>query len=377
MKVIIDDKIPYIKGALEPFAEVVYLPGSKTTPEVVKDADALITRTRTICNERLLAGSSVKFIATATIGYDHIDTDYCKRAGIAWTNAPGCNAGSVEQYIASALHTWALEKREKLREKTIGIIGVGNVGSKVARFCETLGMKVLLNDPPRERAEGPEKFVPLDTILQEADIITFHVPLNMDGTDATWHMAGPDFFGKLAKKPLVINSCRGEVLDTPAVKDALINGRIAGFIADCWENEPDIDLELLNMAYLATPHIAGYSKDGKANGTRMSVQALSRFFNLDLRDWQPQQIELPDTTEIFMDGSRRDEESVIAEAVLSTYDIESDSDRLKSSPEKFEKFRGDYPVRREFPVYTIHAKNVDKSTIHKLKTIGFRVIELP
>lgn len=377
MKVIIDDKIPYIKGALEPFAEVVYLPGSKTTPEVVKDADALITRTRTICNERLLAGSSVKFIATATIGYDHIDTDYCKRAGIAWTNAPGCNAGSVEQYIASALHTWALEKREKLREKTIGIIGVGNVGSKVARFCETLGMKVLLNDPPRERAEGPEKFVPLDAILREADIITFHVPLNLDGTDATWHMAGPDFFGKLAKKPLVINSCRGEVLDTPAVKDALINGRIAGFIADCWENEPDIDLELMELAYLATPHIAGYSKDGKANGTRMSVQALSRFFNLDLRDWQPQQIELPDTTEIFMDGSRRDEESVIAEAVLSTYDIESDSDRLKSSPEKFEKFRGDYPVRREFPVYTIHAKNVDKSTIHKLKTIGFRVIELP
>lgn len=377
MKVIIDDKIPYIKGALEPFAEVVYLPGSKTTPEVVKDADALITRTRTICNERLLAGSSVKFIATATIGYDHIDTDYCKRAGIAWTNAPGCNAGSVEQYIASALHTWALEKREKLREKTIGIIGVGNVGSKVARFCETLGMKVLLNDPPRERAEGPEKFVPLDAILREADIITFHVPLNLDGTDATWHMAGPDFFGKLAKKPLVINSCRGEVLDTPAVKDALINGRIAGFIADCWENEPDIDLELLKMAYLATPHIAGYSKDGKANGTRMSVQALSRFFNLDLIDWQPKEIELPDTTEIFMDGSRRDEESVIAEAVLSTYDIESDSDRLKSSPEKFEKFRGDYPVRREFPVYTIHAKNVDKSTIHKLKTIGFRVIELP
>lgn len=377
MKVIIDDKIPYIKGALEPFAEVVYLPGSKTTPEVVKDADALITRTRTICNERLLAGSSVKFIATATIGYDHIDTDYCKRAGIAWTNAPGCNAGSVEQYIASALHTWALEKREKLREKTIGIIGVGNVGSKVARFCETLGMKVLLNDPPRERAEGPEKFVPLDAILREADIITFHVPLNLDGTDATWHMAGPDFFGKLAKKPLVINSCRGEVLDTPAVKDALVNGLIAGFIADCWENEPDIDLELLKMAYLATPHIAGYSKDGKANGTRMSVQALSRFFNLDLIDWQPKEIELPDTTEIFMDGSRRDEESVIAEAVLSTYDIESDSDRLKSSPEKFEKFRGDYPVRREFPVYTIHAKNVDKSTIHKLKTIGFRVIELP
>jgi erythronate-4-phosphate dehydrogenase len=377
MKVIIDDKIPYIKGAFEPFAEVFYLPGSKTTPELVKDADALITRTRTICNEKLLAGSSVKFIATATIGYDHIDTEYCKRAGIEWTNAPGCNAGSVEQYIASALLAWALEKREKLREKTIGIVGVGNVGSKVARFCETLGMKVLLNDPPRVRSEGPEKFVSLDTIIQEADIITFHVPLNMEGPDATWHMAGSEFFGKLVKKPLVINSCRGEVLDTTAVKVALKNGRISGLIADCWENEPHIDLELLEMAYLATPHIAGYSKDGKANGTRMSVQALSRFFNLGLREWQPQEVELPETTEIFMDGSRRDEESVIAEAVLSTYDIESDSDNLKSSPEKFEKFRGDYPVRREFPVYTIHARNVDKSTIHKLKVLGFKVIELP
>ena len=377
MKVIIDDKIPYIKGALEPFAEVVYLPGSKTTPEVVKDADALVTRTRTICNEKLLAGSSVKFIATATIGYDHIDTEYCSRAGIAWTNAPGCNSGSVEQYIASALLTWALERREKLREKTIGIIGVGNVGSKVARFCETLGMKVLLNDPPRARTEGPEKFVPLDTILKEADIITFHVPLIMEGIDATWHMAGQDFFGKLSGKPLVINSCRGEVLDTTSVKDAVANSRIAGIIADCWENEPEIDLELMEMAYLATPHIAGYSKDGKANGTQMSVQALSRFFHLGIDHWEPAKVEKPETTEIFIDGSRRDEESVIAEAILSTYDVGSDSDNLKEAPETFEKLRGDYPVRREFPVYTIHARNVDKSTVHKLKCIGFNVIELP
>jgi erythronate-4-phosphate dehydrogenase len=257
MKVVIDDKIPYIKGALEPFADVVYLPGSKTTPEVVKNADAIITRTRTMCNEKLLAGSSVKFIATATIGYDHIDTAYCSQAGIEWTNAPGCNAKSVEQYIASALFTWALERRIKLREKTIGIVGLGNVGSKVARFCEIIGMKVLLNDPPRERAEGSNNFVSLETIQQQADIITFHVPLNMAGEDATFHMSNDLFFGKLARKPLVINSCRGEVFDTNAMKTALKSGVITDIIADCWENEPDIDRELLDMAYLATPHIAG------------------------------------------------------------------------------------------------------------------------
>lgn len=373
MKFVIDDKIPYIKGALEPFGEVVYLPGSKTTPEVVKDADAIITRTRTICNEQLLAGSKVKFIATATIGYDHIDTEYCDKADIVWTNAPGCNAKSVEQYIAATLLTWALEKRIRLREKTIGIVGVGNVGSKVARFCQILGMRVLLNDPPRERAEGPGQFVHLETICREADIITFHVPLNVDGQDATWHMADADFFGKLKRKPVVINSCRGEVIETEAVKQAVKNDKIDGFIADCWENEPDIDMELMNLCYLATPHIAGYSKDGKANGTMMSVQAVSRFFHLGIDDWTPQGVELPDITIINLDGARRDEESVIAEAVLNSYDIEADDEALRADPSKFEKLRGDYPVRREFPVYRIDAVNLQESARSKLKQMGFNL----
>ena len=179
MKIIIDNKIPYIKGALEPFAEVIYLPGDKTTPEIVKDADALITRTRTDCNAQLLTGSRVKFIATATIGFDHIDTAFCEQSGISWTNAPGCNSKSVEQYIASALIVMAERKNFSLKEKTIGIIGVGNVGAKVARLCEILGMRVLLNDPPRSRSEGNKGFVNLDELLRESDIITLHVPLNM------------------------------------------------------------------------------------------------------------------------------------------------------------------------------------------------------
>ena len=373
MKIIIDNKIPYIKGALEPFAEVVYLPGNETTAEIVKDADAIITRTRTKCNKEILKDSSVKFIATATIGFDHIDTEYCKAAKIEWTNAPGCNAESVNQYITSALFSWSMKNRTDLKGKTIGIIGVGQVGSRVAKTCKILGMKVLLNDPPRERTEGSENFVSLKTIQKEADIITFHVPLNMKGEDSTYHLVNNSFVQELNKKPLLINSCRGEVFDTKTVNSAANNKIISGLIIDCWENEPKIDLELLSNVDFGTPHIAGYSKDGKANGTKMSVQAVSRFFNLGIDDWKPEKIELPENTVIEIDGNQRREYSILAEAILSTYDIDNDFDVLKSSPELFEKLRGDYPVRREFDTYTIQAKNIEKSTLEKLRLIGFKI----
>jgi erythronate-4-phosphate dehydrogenase len=375
MKIIIDDKIPYIRGAFEQVAEVIYLPGSKTTPEIVKDADAIITRTRTICNEKLLKDSSVKFIATATIGYDHIDTEYCESAGIEWTNAPGCNAESVNQYIASALFSWSMRKRTDLAGKTIGIVGVGQVGSRVAKTCETIGMKVLLNDPPRERVEGPGKFTDLKTIQHEADIITFHVPLNMTGDDATFHMVNSEFLNGLKNRPLLINSCRGEVFETDALKEAYKSKIISGLIIDCWENEPDLDNELLNMVDFGTPHIAGYSKDGKANGTKMSVQAVSRFFNLGLDNWQPLGIEPPENPVIEIDGNQRREYSILAEAILSTYQIENDFEALKEKTSDFEKLRGDYPVRREFDSFTVVAENIEKGILEKLKKLGFKIEE--
>lgn len=372
MKIIIDDKIPYIEGALEPFAEVVYLPGSKTTPEVVKGADALITRTRTKCNRDLLDGSNVKFIATATIGFDHIDTEYCREAGIEWTNAPGCNSGSVEQYIASTLAVLSQKHNFSLSEKTIGIVGVGNVGSKVTRIAKAYGMNVLLNDPPRERAEGKGDFVSLNEILEQSDIITLHVPLNMTGEDKTFHLADDTFFAKAGKKPFVINSCRGEVVETGALKNALKSGTIAGAVIDCWENEPDIDRKLLEMVDIATPHIAGYSKDGKANGTAMSVQAVSRFFGLGIDNWTCQNVELPASTEITINEIEKNTEEVLKKAVLETYDIREDDERLRLSPENFEKQRGDYPVRREFPVYHITLLNSSPETMEQLKTFGFK-----
>jgi erythronate-4-phosphate dehydrogenase len=376
VKLIIDDKIPYIRGIFEHVAEVAYLPGAKITPEVVHDADAIITRTRTICNEDLLKGSSVKFIATATIGYDHIDTDYCRRAGIQWTNAPGCNSKSVEQYVASALMVLTEKDLVNLKQSTIGIVGVGSVGSKVARIAELLGMKVLMNDPPRARAEGPEKFVNLQTILEEADIISLHVPLNMKGEDATFHMADEIFFSSLKKKPVLINSCRGEVVKTEAVKQAVQEHKIKAFVCDCWENEPNIDLELLAMTTIATPHIAGYSRDGKAKGTQMSVQAVSEFFNLKLDNWIPENIECPAEPLVVIDGKDLTDEQIIAQAVLHTYDIRQDDQLLRANSSDFEKQRGDYPVRREFPAYTVRLKNTGERVEEVLKEIGFVVFSV-
>lgn len=372
MKIIIDDKIPYIRGAFEGVAEVVYLPGSKTTPEIAKDADAIVTRTRTICNEKLMAGSSVKFIATATIGYDHIDTDYCEANGIQWTNAPGCNSKSVEQYIASTIMVLAEKNGWNLSEKTIGIVGVGNVGSKVARICEIFGMKVLRNDPPRERAEGSEQFVSIQQVMEEADIISLHVPLNMKGEDATFHLGNESFLNTLKKKPVLINSCRGEVIETNAVKAALKSGQLSGFVCDCWENEPDIDLELLALTDIATPHIAGYSKDGKATGTLMSVQAISDFFGLGLNEWSPSGVELPLNPVFGIDGAGLTEQEILSKAILHTYDIRNDDRDFRADIALFEQLRGDYPTRREFPAFTIIAKNIAEKTLDKLKQIGFK-----
>jgi len=373
MKIIIDDKIPYIRGAFESVAEVVYLPGSKTTPEIARDADAIVTRTRTICNEKLLAGSSVKFIATATIGFDHIDTDYCEANGIRWTNAPGCNSKSVEQYIASTIMVLAEKNDWNLTEKTIGVVGVGNVGSKVARICEIFGMKVLRNDPPRERAEGSGLFVSIQQIMEEADIITLHVPLNMKGEDATFHLGNESFLNALKKKPVLINSCRGEVIETNAVKAALKSGQLSGFVCDCWENEPDIDLELLAFTDIATPHIAGYSKDGKATGTLMSVQAISDFFGLGLNEWSPSGVELPLNPVFEIDGEGLTEQEIFSKAILHTYDIRNDDRDFRNNVALFEQLRGDYATRREFPAFTIRNKNLNESILTKLQQIGFKI----
>ncbi|MFA6293556.1 MAG: 4-phosphoerythronate dehydrogenase PdxB [Victivallales bacterium] len=374
MKIVCDNKIPFLKGVLEPYAEVVYLPGAKIVKSDLLDADGLIVRTRTKCRRDLLEGTNIKFVATATIGFDHIDGAYCDSKGITWTNAAGCNSSSVAQYIASAILSLAVEKKFSLSDMTIGIVGVGNVGSKVAKFARTSGMKVLLNDPPRARKEGEEDFVSLEQIKAEADIITFHVPLTMDGPDKTYHMANKIFFNSIAKRAWFINSSRGEVTDTAELKNILDTGRIAGAILDVWENEPNIDLEMLALAKFATPHIAGYSTDGKANGTAMSVQALAKFSGISqLENWYPADVPKPPVTVIKIDCAGKSKEQILLEAVKFSYDVREDDKRLRQSPERFEKLREEYPLRREFPVYKIELANDTADLAGILGRLGFEV----
>ena len=343
MKVIVDDKIPYIREALTTMGvEAVYLPGSKIDQASVSDADALIVRTRTHCNAELLEGSRVQFIATATIGYDHIDTVYCAAKGIQWTNAPGCNAASVCQYIQSVLLLLRFEKDIHLNEATIGRVGVGHVGTLVAEMARTWGMRVLLCDPPRVD-RGEEGFVSLETIAREADIITLHTPLTREGAYPTFHLADENFFRSLQRKPYFINTSRGETTDTQALLKALDEGYIAQCIIDVWENEPEIDLSLLARCYIGTPHIAGYSADGKANATRMVLTALSKHFALG----QVPPIEPPHPSEPIIYAKSREC------AILQIYNPQTDSNALKAHPERFEQLRGDYPFRREEQAYKL------------------------
>ena len=373
MKIVADDKIPFLKGALEPYAEIVYVPGKEINNDMLKDTDAILIRTRTRCTEDLLEGTRVKFIGTATIGFDHIDIQYCKKNNIFWTNAPGCNSLSVQQYIAAALLKISAEYQFNLRDKTIGIIGVGNVGSKIEKYAQILGMKVLLNDPPRARQEGRKNFRSINTVLSESDIITLHVPLNIVGEDQTYHLFNEDSFKKIKRGAWFINSSRGEVTDTQALKKFIFSGKLSGAVIDVWENEPDIDLELMQQALISTPHIAGYSTDGKANGTAVVVNALRSYYGLQHVNWYPENVPLPSSPYISIDCRGKSEEEIIGEAVFHTYNIEEDSKRLRQSPADFERLRGDYPIRREFTSYAVDLHNGNDSVSQMLEKLGFKV----
>ncbi|WP_029903367.1 4-phosphoerythronate dehydrogenase PdxB [Prevotella sp. 10(H)] len=366
MKIIADKNIPYLKGIAEKFGEVTYLEGAAFTREAIQEADTLIVRTVTRFDESNLKDTNVELICSATIGYDHIDTVYCDAHGIAWRNAPGCNSGSVMQYIISSLIVMSRKKDFDLRGNTIGIVGVGNVGKKVARACRILGMNVLLNDPPRQAVEKNDSFVTLDVIKKEADIITFHSPLIKDGKYKTYHLADDNFFSSLKKKPIIINSARGGIVDTVAIKSALKTGQISGAIIDCWENEPFIDLEYLNMVDIATPHIAGYSADGKANATRMSLESIAEFYGFSKEPVKEVKEPLAPYPLIYLDifnGS----DNRIYDAILESYNPVNDFARLKHAPDTFKDLRNKYPLRREYFAYeVINAFQEERNTLDSL-----------
>ncbi len=375
IKVVADDKIPFVKGVLEPYASVTYMDGRQIDHAAVEKADALIVRTRTICNESLLLGSTVKFVATATIGFDHIDTAFCDAHAIKWVNAPGCNAASVQQYIASVLATLSVKHDFPLSGKTIGIVGAGHVGKKVKALAGLLGMRVLLNDPPRARYEGDPEFVSLEKLLNESDIVTLHVPLNMTGEDRTFHLINKHSLKMMKDGSWLINSSRGEVADSHDLKIALDGGKLRGAIIDVWEHEPEIDSQLLEKVTIATPHIAGYSADGKRNGTVHAVKALGQHFNLPVTTWEPSEMPLPSAPVLIINCTDQLVEKIICKAILHTYNVTEEDTRFRSSPGDFEAQRGNYPVRREFPAFQVKLINSTAGTKEILKLLGFSVIE--
>ena len=344
MKIVMDEKIPYLRDALSAMGyEVVCLPGVSISRSDVMDADALFVRTRTRCDAALLEGTAVRFIGTATIGYDHIDAEYCYANGIEWTNAAGCNADAVLQYVQSVLYSWSRDKGVGLNGLVLGIVGVGEIGSRVAGWARSAGMGVLLNDPPRA-ARGEKGFVTLAEIAVSCDIITFHPTLSKSGDSPSYHLADDSFFASLTRCRLLVNASRGPVVDNVALKNALAAGLVGDAVLDVWENEPDINVDLLGMSYIATPHIAGYSAEGKMNASRMMLDAFVRFSG-----------DTGIVPLLFLPspGNKGGVAANERDAMLSIYSPHADSVALKSDPGAFERLRNEYLLRREPQAYNI------------------------
>lgn len=330
MKVIIDNAIPYIKGILEPYAEVVYRGGGEFTPDDVRSADILIIRTRTRCDEKLLAGSRVKMIATATIGFDHIDLTYCATHGIKVVTAAGCNAAGVLQWVAATLALLSREQSWQPHQRTLGIVGVGNVGSLVERYARAWGFNVLRCDPPRKEREGGD-FLPLEEVANRADITTFHTPLDK----STFHLIDEQLIELMPRHSTIINASRGEVASTEALLSAPQT-----LCIDVWEREPNIDLSLLKKAFIATPHIAGYSAQGKANASSIVVRAIAREFDLPLTEWYPSEVQRVERHDIaWME---------MCESIDRYCDLSSQTEELRQRSSDFESLRNNYLYREEY-----------------------------
>ncbi len=343
MKIVADKDVPFLQGVFEPYAEVVYMAGRNISRQDVMDADVLIIRTRTKCGKELLEGTEVKMIATATIGLDHIDLDYCRMNGILVHNAEGCNAGGVMQYVFSALYGVAARKSIKIDGCTVGIIGVGHVGSKVEAMAQYLGFNILRCDPPRAAAEGEEGFCSLDSLLANSHVVTMHVPLD----DTTRGMADESFFTAMRPGSIFINASRGEVVNEEALMEAM--PKFGGVIIDTWCNEPDVNKELMEMADIATPHIAGYSFQGKQNGTAATVQAVARRFGIEpLYEFFPE-ADMEGHEPVLLD-LRGKTQGEIAAVFQYNYPVFTDDFRFRMEPDKFEKIRTEYQYRREIYV---------------------------
>lgn len=385
MKIIADQNIPFVQECFSSIGDVTLVGGRQITPELVRDADILLVRSITKVNADLLEAARVKFAATATIGVEHIDQAYLASRGIGFASAPGSNANSVAEYIVAALLVLGKKYQYALAGKSIGVVGVGNVGSKVARKCEALGMRVVLNDPPLARQSGDAKYRPLQEVL-DCDFVTMHTPLTRQGQDATYHLAGLAFFERLKNGAVFLNSSRGKVHDNTALKAAIESDKLGAVVLDVWENEPAIDPWLLQKVDLSTPHIAGYSYDGKVAGMTMIYQACCEHFGLKAVHTATDFLPAPQVPEICIDANplKQDEERVIHDTVQQVYVINRDDFNTREillqpedeRPAWFDGLRKEYPIRREFQNTVVRLPQGHGTLAEKLNGIGFQIVQV-
>jgi len=380
MKTVCVHSMPLVEEAFGTLGDTVVLEGRSLTAADVRDADLLATRSTTRVDAALLEGSKVGFVGTATIGTDHLDIDYLESRGIRWCFAPGCNANSVAEYLAAALLCLANRHGFTLRGKTLGVIGVGNVGKRVVAKAEALGLRVLQNDPPRQRAEAPtDAFVDLPMLLAESDIVTTHVPMTREGQDATYHLANGTFFARMRPGAIFINAARGAVVQSEALMAAMDDARLSHVVLDTWEGEPNFRPELLNRVDLGSPHIAGHSFEGKVMGTVMVYQAACRFLGVP-PIWTPDALlPPPEVPEVSVEAAGRSDEEVLWEVVRQVYDIERDDARLRidtaDRAAHFDALRKHYPMRREFPFTRVNVANGSVTLLNTFNKLGFKVTE--
>lgn len=376
--IVVNSRTPLAAELFSRIGEVIPLESSAFTPDTVRNADIIIVRSETRVDANLLEGSRVRFVGTVTIGTDHIDLNYLKSKGIPLASAPGSNANSVKEYVAAALLTWSERTGNPLKGKTIGIVGVGSVGSKIAELARVFGMTHLLNDPPRARAEDRTSFLSLDDLM-DADIVTLHVPLTQRGEDRTFHLFDKNRIGRMKRGSVLINTARGGVVSSEALKQALRSSHISAAILDVWEKEPAVDPELLHLVMLGTPHIAGYSLDGKLNAVKMVYESVCEFLKIPAQ-WPKDLGKREGPERITVPRNITGVQEVVIAAVRKAYSIEEDDSALRALAEfppdvrgtYFSRLRSEYRIRKEFGHFEVDLspKQVAAGTI--LRKLGFR-----
>jgi len=373
---VVDENIALAEEAFSQFGDVLLIGGRQITNEFLRNADALIVRSITYVDENLLQNTNIKFVGTATIGTDHIDTYYLNKNNIAFADANGCNADSVVEYVFTALLKIAVDNNLTLKNRSIGIIGVGNIGSRVVKYAEALGLKVYKNDLPKQRAGEGSNYVSLEEALQ-ADIITLHVPLNKTGLDKTIHLLDEKKLNELKKNTIIINSSRGGVVDNKALLN-IFDKKHFKVILDVWEGEPLINTDLLRKVLIGSAHVAGYSLEGKVNGTKMIYDAICKFTN-QLNDWEPK-LSTVENNIIDMSSAKNLEEKLNL-IFKQIYNIAKDDSQMREMIEMdkslrsayFDKLRKEYPLRREFTNYTVLIEANDKQLKDILEAFRFDV----